>query len=148
MLTYVMGENACCCSTLSHNLNLFLAAVSDQDQEMPEDLLRLKPNVYDMNTFIEKSFRFQQDVNIWTFKKHIYTENFSRPLTLCFGIRIANLLPLMSRYGSLVIHIIAGHYIDRNSLLAWEIILHEFCHISTLLNIQLRDICQRNQKSL
>ncbi|XP_032677183.1 uncharacterized protein LOC116846896 [Odontomachus brunneus] len=153
-------SHKCAMRELFLEINIFTANMN-KDLPIPERLLHLKPTTNNMKSFIEESLDYSESTNRWPLKFYIYSENLSKPLTLLYGMNVANLLPHLSMHDTFVIHIIGENFEFWKSLSAWEIMLHELSHITNLIiimkdprlwdntiNIQLCDICTRNQKTL
>lgn len=85
--------------------------------------------VLDMESFITKIVQHSRTTVKWTNHDYILTDDFSGPLTLYYMIKR---IPLVQKGDSFVIHIINGKMMDNRSLLAWELVLHEFCRGTTL----------------
>ncbi|XP_032677138.1 uncharacterized protein LOC116846867 [Odontomachus brunneus] len=134
-------------------INMFVAA-TDEDERIPEKLLYFKENINDMKSFIAESLNHS---GIWPLEFYIYSEYFSRPLTLFYGMKQICKFPNLSKlpmHDTFVIHIIDEHfkeflfidiqlvhYLKRmqlNTLSAWEIILHKFPYIKNLIIIMIK----------
>lgn len=107
------------------DLNIFSAKKNKREESIPKQLLNVNLLlIEDMPSFLEYCLKRDKNVNTWSYDDLIYTDYFSRPLTLMFGLRTANLLRILLA-NTIVVHIIIGSFTDINCLLAWEIILHQ-----------------------
>lgn len=134
--TYCVSINTCpdhlrtdyvhCCSLLRRCLDVDIlnCLTRDIDKKMPKNFLRAT-DADDMISFVAKGLRRDKDSYTWLLGDYLYSEKFSRPLTLLHGMRRANLLKPSPR-DLFVVHIIAGDFYDELSMLAWEVVLHEF----------------------
>ncbi|XP_032677171.1 uncharacterized protein LOC116846887 [Odontomachus brunneus] len=114
--------------------------------------------IYDTESFLQLWMR---EAEVLQFFHLEFTDYFSRPLTLFYGLRDANLLRNMPLRTTLVIHIIDGSFNDINSLLAWEFLLHQCGPAAKILiimigpdlqekchDIELCDICLSQERTL
>ncbi|XP_032677174.1 uncharacterized protein LOC116846890 [Odontomachus brunneus] len=152
------------CIILGHSLNLEFYDMRYRKEDrstIPEDFLYInKQNVHDMPSFIQEYILHHRCSNSWVMCDYIYTDVFSSPLTLLFGIQDTELSYILPLRGFFIIHIITGHVMDTFSLSAWEIVLHELCPNTKLqilmigpelqenyYRVQLCDICIDNNKN-
>lgn len=74
---------------------------------------------------------------------YLYSDWISGPLTLCYGLKEAFLLPKPTNV-AYTIHIINPDYIDRVNFLMWELLLHFSPHIKKLTIVVLVPMVRRN----
>ncbi|XP_014480851.1 PREDICTED: uncharacterized protein LOC106747642 [Dinoponera quadriceps] len=60
---------------------------------------------------------------LWTNSDFIFSDYISGPLTLYYGIQMANLMHLLVK-SNFIVHVIAANAVDRDGLSAWELLLH------------------------
>lgn len=127
-------------------IDLYIAAISKPDKAIPESLFNLDTSTRDMKSFIEESLHPKRQSSTWLCKDYMYSLFFTYPLTTFFGLQDANLLKPMKLNSTVVIHIISGYPVDKNSLLAWEVILHLLPPKTTLLIEMVGMDLHENQK--
>ncbi|EFN82498.1 uncharacterized protein LOC105185078 [Harpegnathos saltator] len=88
-----------------------------------------------MVTFVTQYI--QDEMYEWYALDYIYTDYVSGPLTVYYGMEEANLLHYLKGEPTYVIHVICADTLDRNSLRAWEILLHLLPDIKVLIIVMI-----------
>ncbi|EFN82482.1 hypothetical protein EAI_00186, partial [Harpegnathos saltator] len=73
----------------------------------------------------------------WNAFDYIYSDYVSGPLSVWYGIYYADLSDVLLTKSTYIIHIIEAGPIERNGLLAWEMLLHFFPNIEELIVVLL-----------
>lgn len=121
------SENEHNCDEIRTTLDLdIIQAIKESNEKVlgETDMNIDTSAVCDMESFIQHYIQNGENPTL-QFIHFQYVDCFSRPLTLFYGLRDANLLRYMPLRTTFVIHIIAGSFNDINSLLAWEFLLHQ-----------------------
>ncbi|XP_032677164.1 uncharacterized protein LOC116846883 [Odontomachus brunneus] len=127
---------------LCKKLDINKGVINEQNVPIPIDLLTYE-NLSDMKTYLRQHLGRSRDYNTWNYVDFLYTNYFSRPLTLLFHISRTNIQRLT--FSSIfIIHVIAGSFTDRNSLLAWEVFVHQIYPDSTLFVIMIEPNLEKN----
>ncbi|XP_025154416.1 uncharacterized protein LOC105185069 [Harpegnathos saltator] len=141
------------CDYLILWLNLELSNVQYESADLLSSKFMKFPDdnrpFHDMATFIEEYV--QNEKGVWYALDYIYSDYVSGPLSIYYGMHQARLIDILLDKSTYIIHVIAASYIERNSLPAWEILLHLLPNIEVLIvvligiNLQfefgIQDIC-------
>lgn len=123
-------QHSCAELLLSLKLDRYHTYHIDDNEKIPVKYMTLdKDAVCDMDAFVrlyleEKGRECMQ--NFCNFRNCIYTDTFTGPLTLIYGMQRAELFHELQKKKSLIVHIIAQEdTISQRDLLGWEIVLHK-----------------------
>ncbi|XP_032677165.1 uncharacterized protein LOC116846884 isoform X1 [Odontomachus brunneus] len=105
---------------LCTRLDIDSAVTNEQNVPIPAKLLTYK---YLKTYFLHRLGR-TSDFDTWHNVNFLYTNYLSRPMTLLSNMTRAGIDELTSS-AIFTIHVIAGSFTDQNSLMAWELLLHE-----------------------
>lgn len=119
------------CADLMKSLRLDIYDFMERkDEKIPSFYLPAVINddivkVANTKTFVElsKPYDDNNDIN-WKFFDYIFSDAISGPLTLCNMMINQKLTELIKKNRTFVIHIVTGSLTDKQSLSAWEIVLH------------------------
>ncbi|EFN82510.1 hypothetical protein EAI_00215, partial [Harpegnathos saltator] len=89
----------------------------------------------DMATFVTQYIR--EDARQWHTLDYIYTDYASGPMTIFYGIKETKLLNFLEIGPIYIIHVIDAKDVDRQSLPAWEILLHLIPKIKVLIIVMI-----------
>ncbi|XP_032677182.1 uncharacterized protein LOC116846895 isoform X2 [Odontomachus brunneus] len=115
---------------LCTRLDIENAVINEDDIPMPRRLVRYR-NLRNMKTYIRRGLGRSSDFETWEYADFLYTDCLSKPLTLLYYIQEDNIYNLKS-CRNWRIHVIAGTFVGRNNLLAWEVFLHQMIPDSKL----------------
>ncbi|XP_032677142.1 uncharacterized protein LOC116846868 isoform X3 [Odontomachus brunneus] len=150
------------CTDLRLCAKLDINSISINEKFIPKPVELLNYSYpSDMKEYIQQSLGRSRDFNTWSYADFLYTNYFSRPLTLLFNITTRTDIYKLTSPTTFTIHVIAGIFTDENSLLAWEFFIHQMLPDSSLAiliigpkvkeyiyNIELCDTCFSQNKKL
>lgn len=138
-----------------------LEAVADRSNErISDEFLNITmKSVNSMSSYFQNCLGYLSNISGWSSNAILYSNYFSKPLTLLYAMADTDLLYELPSNNPFIIHIIAGTLVDRFSLLAWEIILHQLLSDLSLsgviicpklqeksVNVELCEVCTLNNK--
>ncbi|EFN88962.1 hypothetical protein EAI_10366 [Harpegnathos saltator] len=142
-------SSTCCVHTLDNqahkckerakcfNLDKQYAIKNKGDQKISIKFLCLEMDIRavpNMALFVGMCIQRDKQHRNWTLDDYAYTDVFSKPLTLFYGMRQISSPNHFDMSGTFIVHIITGGSMDIRNLSAWEILLHQQ-KMSTILTI-------------
>ncbi|XP_032677152.1 uncharacterized protein LOC116846876 isoform X2 [Odontomachus brunneus] len=125
--------HSCAYLRLCTGLDINHAITNEEDILIPKELLRYE-FLSDMTIYLQHRLSYSRDFDTWNYTDFLYTNYLSRPLTLLYNVIGTSTYPLISE---ITIHVIAGTFTDHNSLLAWEVFLHQMKCPSSLIVVMI-----------
>lgn len=122
------------CDRLVLSLNIDIETISGKMSTLSYDFLksaRKRGHFAEMLEFCLEYLVMQRADEDWLAEDYVQSDHLSGPLTVYSGLERINSLGIL-RNTDVVIHVIAANSTDRDSLAAWEILLHLVTELQNL----------------
>ncbi|EFN78534.1 hypothetical protein EAI_02354 [Harpegnathos saltator] len=152
------------CKKFTLSLNVNIAALTDRPTELIRDFIAFldkKPRLLDTFRLIMTFLWSSRTQLNWSIADYVLSDYLSGPLTIYYGITRTDSPHIIDKQSNFNIHIICTNSINNNSLAAWEVLLHLFHDVDTLVitiigqgiipneyKYEICELCKRFQLSL